>query len=409
MDFSGKRVLITQNALDNFAGSEIVTLELTGYLASQGAQVTVYTFSFGKPIAGEFSKLRNVRVICDFEYKLSFSDFDIVWIHHQVLPPSMLKELTSGCKLPVIVFNHMSSMLSLEFPYISMLDKKISSVILFNSKQTRKRQKHFYKNISAGHLRIYPNPAPKAFIDMPRVNKGQPSLNKILVVSNHPVSELLAAIDELRKDGIGVDILGEMHEPELVTPLKLLDYDVVITIGKTTQYCLVMGIPVYCYDHFGGPGYLSSSNYIKTSDFNFSGRSFTKKTAPVIKKEIIHRFTAATTFTEKKRISAKRQYDIGLCLSRALKQVTPKGFVKIDPMVVESYIATMQLVKDFVTVLHLHKQQAINLTGELMRRDELFTTYEQAAMELGLLKRRKSVRAGLFLSSILGKLKKSFK
>lgn len=33
-----------------------------------------------------------------------------------------------------------------------------------------------------------------------------------------------------------------------------------------------MGLPLYCYDHFGGPGYININNIEHSTYFNFSGR-----------------------------------------------------------------------------------------------------------------------------------------
>ena len=33
-----------------------------------------------------------------------------------------------------------------------------------------------------------------------------------------------------------------------------------------------MGLPLYCYDHFGGPGYININNIEHNTYFNFSGR-----------------------------------------------------------------------------------------------------------------------------------------
>ncbi len=67
-------------------------------------------------------------------------------------------------------------------------------------------------------------------------------------------------------------IFGIEGEFKLITPEVLKDFDAVITIGRTVQYCLALGIPVYCYDRFGGPGWITESNIESASKFNFSGR-----------------------------------------------------------------------------------------------------------------------------------------
>lgn len=47
-------------------------------------------------------------------------------------------------------------------------------------------------------------------------------------------------------------LFDEMDDEYKSITLEILSqYDVAITIGKTVQYCLVMGVPVYVYDKFG--------------------------------------------------------------------------------------------------------------------------------------------------------------
>ena len=66
-----------------------------------------------------------------------------------------------------------------------------------------------------------------------------------------------------------MDIFGLQSKVELVTPELIQKYDVVLTIGKTVQYALLGNKVVYCYDHFGGMGYLSLKNYEIARYHNF--------------------------------------------------------------------------------------------------------------------------------------------
>ncbi|MBD2488092.1 glycosyltransferase [Aulosira sp. FACHB-615] len=52
----------------------------------------------------------------------------------------------------------------------------------------------------------------------------------------------------------------------------LSSYDAIITIGRTVQHCMALEIPVFCYDHFGGPGWLTPDNFQIAEWFNYSGR-----------------------------------------------------------------------------------------------------------------------------------------
>ena len=57
-----------------------------------------------------------------------------------------------------------------------------------------------------------------------------------------------------------------------MTPEVLAPYDAVVTIGKTVQYALSMGIPAYVYDHFGGVGWLDEDSLEPELHWAFSGQ-----------------------------------------------------------------------------------------------------------------------------------------
>ena len=85
--FKGKRFLITQSSLTQFAGSEIVALELASFLNEHSAKTTVFTWAYDGAIKSEFEKL-NINVITN-EEKLHLKDFDYIWVQHQVIPSSI--------------------------------------------------------------------------------------------------------------------------------------------------------------------------------------------------------------------------------------------------------------------------------------------------------------------------------
>ena len=94
--------------------------------------------------------------------------------------------------------------------------------------------------------------------------------------------------------GIKVSILGQGNRVERLTPTHIEEADAVITIGKTTQYALAGNRPVYCYDHFGGPGWLTLENYKYSAEKNYSGRCCNRKIdSEQILKELITGFQKA--------------------------------------------------------------------------------------------------------------------
>lgn len=283
------RLLITQQELANYGGSEVVTLELSNYFLSIGFEVTILTNYFGLPISKEFDQ--RVKIV-DTNTRLNMHKYSHVWIHHNLIPMQLLEILRPVEQpLPRIAFHHMSPYIPIEAPLVPELEDAIADTIYFNSPETMRAYEAFFKNKKK--LSVLGNPAPESFSMNARDRKARGYLQKILVVSNHAPKELEEALSILASKGIKIEKLGLSGRPELVTPERLDEYDVVVSIGKTVQYSLVRGIPVYCYDHFGGSGYLSPRNFERNRDLNFSGRGFHRKKPELIAEEILKKYQRA--------------------------------------------------------------------------------------------------------------------
>ncbi len=106
-------------------------------------------------------------------------------------------------------------------------------------------------------------------------------IGKILYRVQSLPDEVLAARDLLISAGYQVDHLGEGGDVTMMCPEILHNCDAVITIGKTVQMAILANRPVYCYDHFGGPGWLTDQNYEAAAALNFSGRDHRSRKQPM--------------------------------------------------------------------------------------------------------------------------------
>lgn len=69
-----------------------------------------------------------------------------------------------------------------------------------------------------------------------------------------------------------------------------------------------MGIPVYCYDRFGGCGWITSTNIEEASKFNFSGRCTNRKlTVNEIVEEIKENYNIAKSNIDSNRKFAEKK------------------------------------------------------------------------------------------------------
>ncbi|MHC4525837.1 MAG: glycosyltransferase family protein [Planctomycetota bacterium] len=245
-ELSRKRLLLTNHHLENISGSEVTTLEMALVFKELGYDLHVATFSYGEPIQKCF-KDNGIKVFNVLESALPYSEYDIAWCHHSPVLSHIVKQ---GVRLKNVILRTLSPYEPLEAlpAYVDAVD-----IVLANSEETAER---YYSEgwIKKEKIEVFPNSVLSDFFNESRLRQNQ-AISRIAVVSNHVPDELKKAVEIIRSRSVIVDILGRGGTPKLVTPDVLKPYDLIITIGKTVQFCFAMRIPVYCYDRFGGPYY----------------------------------------------------------------------------------------------------------------------------------------------------------
>lgn len=271
-----KSILILNSFLKEFTGSEIVTLELAEFFVEKGAKVTVAGFCINKPLMNYFNH-ENITLVNLYNLDEDYH-YDLIWAHHfTTIEYCIFEKNISADK---VIFSSLSHFTNLETPPL-ILDR--ITHLLVNSIENRNTLIEL--GFNENNIHLFQNPAPKKFFEQKYQLRDK--LKRIAIVSNHIPDEMLEAIHILKAEAIAVSIYGKGFEEVRITENILSKYDAVITIGKTVQYCLAMGIPVYCYDMFGGVGWITRDKIKEASDFNFSGRNFPiRKTALDICREI---------------------------------------------------------------------------------------------------------------------------
>lgn len=307
------RILIATSRFKDYAGSEITVLEYAEQLKLQGNEVTIATFELFDTYSNYCKSLEiPLKEISDTS--LSEVEWDIVWVFHT---PTYYALFAKYCyKAKAVIFSSLSHFEPLESPPIEL--NKIG-VFTTNSKENYDYFKINYPDYAERAV-ILPNSIPDVYFSAAPTKKNA-LYAKVLIVSNHLQPELLKLAELLREKDSLVNIYGVGFNESLITPEILNQYDSCITIGKTVQYCLALGIPVFCYDHFGGPGWITSKNVELASDFNFSGRcTNTKMTAD----EILQMFQASNVPNEEELVFLKNYSEIHFSLSRNLFSVIEK-------------------------------------------------------------------------------------
>lgn len=319
-------ILITQLRLHDYAGSEVVTLELSEEFSRRGMKVTVVSPSLGGDIVDELLSIRGVKVFQldsdDFNNYIDQNPVDLAWIHHQIIPESLL-DSHSGVKF---IFHHMSPFEGPEVPLFSRLESSLASKVLIHSDKTRDKFLSKGLILDDERIEVFNNPAPDYFLN--EKESLNTEVKNILIVSNHPPNEIRAAMAELNEDhGVKVTWRGSLDEDKTtrVTPLDIQSADVVVTIGKTTQYAILSSRPVYNYDHFGGPGYITREYMANHSDSNFSGRYFGSKTPDDIATEILNGYSRAKRDAKYIYDSYRDKYTLSKRIDNVLSHVQLNG------------------------------------------------------------------------------------
>lgn len=259
-------ILITCSRLVEFAGAEITTIELIEEFLKLDWSVSVGSFEFSE--AFKDILVQKGTSIFDLSQSGAFPEnsiFDLIWLHHSVTAYRVL--LDSSISSSQVIFSSLSHFEPIEAPPLSTL--KVSKYLV-NSEENLSHFVRKYPELK-NRVTVFPNSAPRTFWASSKVSSDA-KLRQLAVVSNHIPNEVLSVIELLRQQNIRVDIFGLSDRSERITPEVLQNYDAVVSIGKTVQYCIAMKIPVYCYDHFGGDGWLTRELFDNSRFYNFSGR-----------------------------------------------------------------------------------------------------------------------------------------
>jgi len=264
----GLSALIATGRLTDWAGSEVVTVELAEEMAAQGVRVTVYAHCVDA-VRQEALLAAGAWRVTSNPNEVAVASFDVVYSQQNALtrlitPGSI--DAIQRVGSPLFVFGHLSSFIEMEAP-LSRLEWQLANVFVANSEETRAHLREFGAAYDAAI--VVPNPVPRGFLaPLPPPSEGR----RALIVSNHIPGELARARRMLIRRGWTVDILGRDGVQAMIQPDMLAPYAAVISIGKTVQMALLAGRAVYCYDHFGGPGWLTPKNFEAAARRNFSGR-----------------------------------------------------------------------------------------------------------------------------------------
>lgn len=312
-------VLFTGYCFDGYHGSMLHICELAGYFHKKGYQCYCASVSV-EPFIVEYCRTRNLQVYQVQDLPLDI-EYEYVFAYHFPILPCLLGR---GLKYRKIVWGCLSCIHPLELPA-----DFYASCTLLTAVSEEVRQYLTQKfDIPSEKIYVFKNLLPENFSHFDFA--PSPQLKRIAVVSNHPPAEVVELPQHL--PGFDVEFLGmgqKHYEP--VTPQLLAQYDAVVTIGKTVQYCLGMGLPVFVYDCFGGSGYIHPDTLETEEFYNFSGRSSRRKLKSAeIAAELVSGYRQACSEAPALRKTAVERYGAEAAIAELLKKADENGSCHID-------------------------------------------------------------------------------
>jgi hypothetical protein len=286
------RILVLTNHFAEFAGSEIVALEVAEWFRDRGDEVTIGSNHFGAPLTDEATGI----TLVDNLDAIELDAFDLVWCQHDLLSqlPVATFERAAVTALPHIAMVTLSPFEPYEHLNVP-LARALSADMLANSPETRDEMLRRHPGaLFEDDVQVFFNAAPPHFHAASR-RRARSALEHLTVVSNHVPPEMREALSTLAAEGVTVRILGKGDEWKRLQADDITATDAAVTIGKTVVYCLAQAVPVYIYDHLGGDGWLIPETCASAMHHNFSGRPARRRLpADMIAREILLGFEEAS-------------------------------------------------------------------------------------------------------------------
>jgi hypothetical protein len=306
------RILIATNHLHDIAGAEVVALELATFCKGRGLDIAVFANWAAAPMEQLFADHVGVRIETE-PASVRPLEFDLVYFQHQVAGLFSYEPTAADRAGTAVVFGRLSRRSFLESGGWAH-DNALGDVTFANSELTAER---LAETGVAHPVHVFYNAAPAAFAAPPRPRPDAPQ--RMLVVSNHWDSALMEAVSVLRQRATVLHVGRFGDEVRLVEPHDLHDADLVISIGKTVQYALRAHVPVYVYDHLGGPGYLNDSNYPAAARYSFSGRCCERTLdGEALAADILGRYHEGRAFAQRAHDEAFQRFALEPHLERLL-------------------------------------------------------------------------------------------
>jgi hypothetical protein len=255
------KILITNHALRDYTGSDIFTYVIADFLTRKGHTVTAYSKYLGK-VAADLTRL-DVRIVDDLS-EISKERFDIAHVHHNI---NALEIRYYFSKIPMVFLSHGVLPTLEKPPYINInlnhflaVSEEVRDHLVSLGKEEHKVL--VFRNIVDS----------EKFCPIKPIHKRPQAA---LVLSNKIDKICEEIITQACKDmGISCKFIGLNHEvaEQDRLPFEINEADIVFSLGRGVIETMLCGRIPIVFDHLGGDGMVTPSNFNDLKKSNFSGR-----------------------------------------------------------------------------------------------------------------------------------------
>lgn len=305
-------ILFTNLYLQSRSGSELHIGELAQAFMKMGWDVTCYTLVTGYPLQGELQE-SGVKIV-EFGDEGQLADhYDVLFAQHHLISDYLISRGTQTFRKVIVSILGIYEMEAL--PSFAWL----ADAIIYVSEEAKLHYSKITSSFGVPQI-VIPNYATPCYFEYGLKTRDYGATPKtIAVISNHIPKELVSLKELVSGDCCSIDFIGIEYDSVSISPGFIKKYDLVISIGRTIQMCFAAMVPCYCYDHFGGPGYISADEALDHATKNFSGRSVPQKKSELeIWDEINKGYSKAVSELSKLREMALEFWSFDVLLEKLL-------------------------------------------------------------------------------------------
>lgn len=194
--------------------------------------------------------IENGITLQDANSTFTSSHYDLIWMHHNVVPRDFLINSKATLTASALVSHHMTAFEPNDIPFFPETELKLTNQILANSFDVKILLQEL--GFDENHVEIIGSPAPKEFIGY---ESTPPELNKFLFIANDPPKNVLAAVDMLETIGFEVkriersEFIGNRN---WISPADFKWADAIISLEETIPYAVLSRRPIYLYNKYSG-------------------------------------------------------------------------------------------------------------------------------------------------------------